>query len=379
MELLTRALILLPFLALSHRANADPVRYQVDVIGNYYNFIEGWNYRPTAINNLGQVVGASAYEYTNGESTHRNDRAFMWDAGKFTYVQDNNTDRMVASAINDSGAIVGAFYTYDAHYAAVMGAGGTALIDSSLGRSQGTPAINNSGQIAVTADVCAKTYPYKCSAHLYLYSTDGARTDFNLGASGSVSSLNNSGSVAGQYWSTTGSHAFRYSDGSLHDLGTLGGNDSGALAMNDNGVVVGYSRLVPNQNEFHAVIFGDSGPVDLGTIAGGQYSEAMAINNLGQIVGDAWFPSKGGFLYENGVMMDLTTFLDPGLGMVVTGAIDINDRGQILATVYVPGSPDNLNWAVVLSPVPEPSDYATMLAGLGVLATLSARRRRLKR
>ena len=64
-----------------------------------------------------------------------------------------------------------------------------------------------------------------------------------------------------------------------HDLGTLGGARSPALAINDNGQIVG-GRNTPTSR----VYSGKWCPSDLGTL-GGLRSEAFAINSRGQIVG----------------------------------------------------------------------------------------------
>jgi probable HAF family extracellular repeat protein len=66
--------------------------------------------------------------------------------------------------------------------------------------------------------------------------------------------------------------------------------------------------------------------VDLGTL-GGQHSFAVDINNAGQIVGWAYNASgaRRAFLWQDGVMQDLGTLG----GDYFTAADDINENGQV--------------------------------------------------
>ena len=70
---------------------------------------------------------------------------------------------------------------------------------------------------------------------------------------------------------------------------------------------------------------------DLGTLGGS--SEAFGINDSGQVVGDS-FPAAGSrpFLYTNGSMQDLNSFISPSSGWVLAYAARINDSGQIIGT-----------------------------------------------
>ena len=71
------------------------------------------------------------------------------------------------------------------------------------------------------------------------------------------------------------------------DLGTLGGINSDAHAVNDRGQVVGESYAAGGAC-LHAFSWTRAGGmVDLGTLPGGGRSHVDAVNDRGQVVGDS--------------------------------------------------------------------------------------------
>lgn len=123
---------------------------------------------------------------------------------------------------------------------------------------------------------------------LTLTTPEGTLTD--LGTLGGTYSwavaISDDGQVVGA--STTSSafqpHAFSWTkEEGMIDLGTLGGASSSALAVNSSGQVVGHSLTA--SGERHAFIWtAASGMVDLGTL-GGNRSFAVALNENGQVAG----------------------------------------------------------------------------------------------
>ena len=135
-------------------------------------------------------------------------------------------------------------------------------------------------------------------------------------------------------------HAFRWRNGHLTDLGTLsGGNNSGAVAVNEAGTIVGLADngvLDPltGYPEAFAVLWSLGRIHNLGALGGNQ-SFAVAINNRGQVTGVAEndvpdaFSLLGAteahaFLWQRGVMRDLGT-----LGGPDSWGFYVNEKGQV--------------------------------------------------
>jgi probable HAF family extracellular repeat protein len=130
-----------------------------------------------------------------------------------------------------------------------------------------------------------------------------------------------------------GCHAFLWAHGSMKDLGTLGGDSSEAIWINDSGDIAGSADL-PTAGIHDAVRWKDGQILDLGTVIGDACSRGRAINARGQIVGGSSDCTNflHAFLWEEGgPMIDLNTVIPPGSGLQLTNALNINDRGEILA------------------------------------------------
>src|SRR5207247_1251642 len=95
-------------------------------------------------------------------------------------------------------------------------------------------------------------------------------------------------------------HAFLCVNGTMLDLGTLGGNYSAAVALNDAGMAVGESSL--GSGETNAFAYTGGTMVDIGTL-GGTFSQASAVNNAGQVIGIATTTDDSqthGLIYNSG-------------------------------------------------------------------------------
>ena len=122
-----------------------------------------------------------------------------------------------------------------------------------------------------------------------LAGTSGAVRIIDLGPTTTLdvagySALKDHGELAGyNFEADSQSRAARYYSGHVTVFGSSGGDYANANAISESGEVIGYSYVTGNTG-YHATIFRKHGPRDLGTL-GGDDSIAYAINNEGRIAG----------------------------------------------------------------------------------------------
>ena len=172
-----------------------------------------------------------------------------------------------------------------------------------------------------------------------LNSADGAITDLGtLGGGQSVArAINSEAQVAGSS-SLAGNqtiHAFRWGRGVMQDLGTLGGNgNSFGNAIDGEGRVAGIA--VTPSGDGHAFVFDEGGMHDLGTLPGCNRSEATAMNKDGAIVGLADLCSTNAaraFLFRKRTLHDLNDLMAPAAdGFIYARATGIDDEGTIIGS-----------------------------------------------
>ncbi len=150
------------------------------------------------------------------------------------------------------------------------------------------------------------------------------------GVNTSANDINENGEITGGGDTGFGDfHAYLLSEGTSFDLGTLGGNESEALAVNRWGQVAGHSRI-GGAFVKHAFLIPDPGHmVDLGSLGGaGRTSIAHDLNDEGAVVGLAetstgqphaflWTAADG--------MRDLGA-----LGAAPSIALGINNRTEVV-------------------------------------------------
>jgi probable HAF family extracellular repeat protein len=221
------------------------------------------------------------------------------------------------------------------------------------------PFINNTGMVVGFADTdipdpnapnCLT--PQCVIAHAFRWDK-GTLTDLGTLASGDNSfaiwsnnygwtvGLSNNGQIDPLLGIPAGTGVLWKKDGQIIDLGTLGGNESLAAAVNDRDQIVGAAaNVIPDPfsmfgwgTQTRAFLWQKGAMSDLGTL-GGPDAFAIFVNDRGQVAGVAFtnstpspvtgIPTQDPFLWENGRMKDLGT-LGGTLGFVNA----FNNRGQV--------------------------------------------------
>ena len=152
-------------------------------------------------------------------------------------------------------------------------------------------------------------------------------------------------------------HPFLWNEGSLIDLGTLGGDNAEAYWINDAGAVVGRAD-VPGSQSHHAFLWEKGVMTDLGVLNGQPCSTAIDVNSNRQIIIDTGICGVGGgpgALWQNGTLYDLNTLIPPNSGVTVGDVNFINDRAEIAVTGILPNGDQH---DLLLVPVGDNDDDA---------------------
>ena len=142
--------------------------------------------------------------------------------------------------------------------------------------------------------------------------------------------------------------AVMWDHGRVIDIGGLGGAAwNTAMAVNNDGVVVGFADSAGDVHgaapNFHAFVWTrDDGIKDLKTLPNDVLSQALDINNRGQIVGISIGTTLRAFLYQDRKMYNLQDLMPKGYPNLLQSAQGINDEGQITGFLTVPSTGQSL-------------------------------------
>jgi probable HAF family extracellular repeat protein len=261
------------------------------------------------VNDSGRVVGRSTSAGTGLYHAFLYENGVMSDLGLLP-----GGDTSQATGINNAGQIVGSAATASGTRAFLHEGGGLVNLglppdplpsDLPPGATwvwtvSMAAAINASGRIAGSAGFLYNQPPTIANANLkrgFAYPESGNMLAFgpspDAGYVTSAAAINASGLIVGNAYFTNPhlgpAHAFmRETDGTMHDLGTLGGDRSLAYGINASGWIVGMSRTAANQDAAFLHVSGVMVALASRIVGGNPFQRleaALAINDSGGIVG----------------------------------------------------------------------------------------------
>ena len=195
-----------------------------------------------------------------------------------------------------------------------------------------TPGLNNQGDIAIWHSVSASLMPGLVLHAGHTISIEGNQ-DFSIVYPADINDLLTVVGTLQRPQDLRFTQAFKWSEGHLQILPSIGGPYSSARAVNAGGEAVGQAQTASGAR--HAVLWRRNQPLDLGLFAQGDYSNARDINDKGDVVGEADLVPSGkpqAFLWRAGKMQQLPKLS----GGTFCSAQAINDKGVITGSCDLP-------------------------------------------
>jgi probable HAF family extracellular repeat protein len=248
--------LLTGILACALSTSAQVRTVALDTLGGHQSYV-------LAVNDLGEAVGWAETSSGARFPVLWDRRGRVLDLTMFL----NGVSEGAAAGINDNHQVVGNYTQSDLHRAFIWTAidGVCKDLGTLGGMESQAVAINEIGQV--------------------IGRSKDANGQWKLFV---ITPQDTNGDGVPDTWYSQGSPGL---NGLMHDLGSLGGNDTGDIdeteAVNNKGVVVGRSSVLSPGTASYYHAFGwssETGMVDLGTL-GGDSSEALAVSDYGQVVG----------------------------------------------------------------------------------------------
>ena len=200
-------------------------------------------------------------------------------------------------------------------------------------------AVNEAGDVVGSAKVATGEY------HAVLW-PGGTGLPVDLGTLGGPESdawaINSAGWIGG--WAQTPgqvgsrSHAFLWHDDMISDPGTYGGNRAQTLGINEMNHAVGWANVDGDRLAPYRAFLWIDGQLNELPLLDGPDSQAYEINESDQIVGQADSYTYGGWravIWDHGRITDLGTFNNDNSGQ--SWAYGINDLGYVVGGADVSG------------------------------------------
>lgn len=292
---------------ISARLSAATPVYSVLDIGSLGGSIT----EASGINNNGDIVGQAELPSSNSGSGAMHAFVYHHASGSFVDLGTPGGSASMAMSINDSGTITGEIFGTQARHGTLwfpvawLSDGGLQLLAG--------PYPNGDGVFVSTNDISS------------------------------------AGVIIGQGYinDVAGYRAVWYKNGTIANLGTLGGDTSDGGSISPQGVYIAGTSAVrgssPATNELptHAFLYRNGTRTDLGALASGTYSTAAGVNNNGVVVGSSEIGQTGSctpspynplithaFVSQNGTMTDLGNLANST--PCNSAAEAINDTGEIV-------------------------------------------------
>ena len=331
----TLGLVFLPAVSKhTQHAQTTPGPYTLIDLGS----LGGGDTQAFDLNDSAQVVGYS-------RTASLQSRAFLWDNGQMVNLGVVNADDFQSAAVdlNALGHAVGTSTLKNGLARAALWRNGSIIgLTPELPPYEGTSfasAINDHGHIVGAID--------DDSSLIYdgILWANGSRTALGDlgGGSARPADINNAGQVVGTSNTSVElgqPRAFLWQNGAMIDLGLLeaADEDSGANAINANGVIVGTSGRVDDATgvNYRAFVY-ENGTMRAIPVPSFE-AYASDINDAGVVVGimrtsGAASPYHA-WIYVDGVVTNLNSLIPSGSGLHLAYANAINNNGQITGLAY---------------------------------------------